>query len=108
MHDLVKDISSLTLIKESILKSISNIIEDSICHYILEAISLDEDVIIIDFGFGLLNINISSDELEYKFIPSKKLEKKILKSINTNNSPLVSSIEKKLNKRIINTYKELL
>ena len=108
MHDLIKDLNSLTLIKESILRSLSNIIEDSICQYILEAIELDEDIVKIDFGFGILSINISSDELEYKFVSSKKLEKKLIRSINTNTSPLVSNIEKKLNQRIINTYKELL
>ena len=108
MHDLVKDISTLTLIKESILRSISNIVEDSVCQYTLEAIQLDEDVLSIDLGFGVLKINVSSEELEYKFVPSRKLEKKLIKSINTNTSPLVSNIEKKLNQRIINTYKELL
>lgn len=108
MHDLIKNLNSLTLIKESILRSLSSIIEDSICQYTLEAIELDEDIVKIDFGFGILSINISSDELEYKFIPSKKLEKKLIKSINTNTSPLVLNIEKKLNQRIINTYKELL
>ena len=108
MYDILKDIHSLTQIKEVVLKSISSIIEDSVCHYILESIYLEEDVIEIDFGFGILSINASSDELEYKFVPSKRLEKKLLKAINTNTSPLVSNIEKKLNQKIINTYKELL
>lgn len=107
-YDLIDNLGSLTLIKSSILNKQVEISENCICDYILEAIENDEDIISIDIGIGMLSINISDDEISYKFIPNKKLEKKILKTIETEESPLITQIEKKLNQRILNTYKELL
>ena len=107
-YNLVDNLGSLTLIKSSILNKQVEISENCICDYILEAIENDEDIVSIDIGIGMLYINISADEISYKFIPNKKLEKKIVKTIETRESPLVTQIENKLNQRILNTYKELL
>ena len=107
-YDLIDNLGSLTLIKSSILNKQVEISENCICDYILEAIENDEDIITINIGIGILSINISNDEISYKFVPNKKLEKKLLKTIETEESPLVEQIEKKLNQRILNTYKELL
>lgn len=107
-YDLIDNLGSLTLIKSSILNKQVEISENCICDYILEAIENDEDIVSIDIGIGMLSINISDDEISYKFIPNRKLEKKILKTIETEESPLITQIEKKLNQRILNTYKELL
>lgn len=107
-YDLIDNLGSLTLIKSSILNKQVEISENCICDYILEAIENDEDIITINIGIGILSINISDDEISYKFVPNKKLEKKLLKTIETEESPLVEQVEKKLNQRILNTYKELL
>lgn len=107
-YDLIDNLGSLTLIKSSILNKQVEISENCICDYILEAVENDEDIITINIGIGILSINISDDEISYKFVPNKKLEKKLLKTIETEESPLVTQIEKKLNQRILNTYKELL
>ena len=107
-HNLMDNLGSLTLIKSSILTKLVDVSENCICDYILNTIEEDEDITSINIGIGNIYINISDDELNYKFIPNKKLEKKILKTIDTGESPLVMSIEDKLNQRILNTYKELL
>ncbi len=108
MYDLIKDLNTLTLIKSSILSRLENISENCICDYVLESTLKDDDIVPIDLGIGVLYINILDNEISYKFIPSKKLEKKLLKSRETGESQLVLDIEDKLNQRIFNTYKELL
>ena len=108
MYDLVKNLNTLTLIKSSILHKLVTISENCICDYTLESVENDEDIVTIDIGIGIIYINILDSELSYKFVPSKKLEKKIIKTIETGDSPLIQDIEDKLNQRIFNTYKELL
>lgn len=108
IYDLIQNLCSLTQIKYSVFNKLVQISESCICDHILSSIESDEDIIALDIGIGNIYFNIINDEIEYKFIPSKKLEKKILKTIETNESPLVTELENKLNKKIINTYKELL
>lgn len=107
-YNLIKNISSITLIKSSILNKLVEISESCICDYALNTVEEDEDVFSIDIGIGTIYINILDNELQYKFVPDKKLEKKLIRTLDTKESPLVIEAENKLNQRIINTYKELL
>ena len=107
-YDLLKNVSALTLIKPSILNSIINVTEDCISDYALDIYESDNDIMEIDIGIGTLYINIVEDELTYKFVPSKRLEKKIINTVNSGESYLAIDIESKLNSKLFNTYKELL
>lgn len=107
-YNLTQNLESLTQIKSPVISKLIRISESCICDYILQAIENDEDIISVYIGLGTLEINISEDEIYYKFIPNKKFEKKILKTLETEESPLVQEIEAKLNKKILDTYKELL
>lgn len=107
-YDLIKNLGILTLIKHSILKKMVEISENCICDSVLDAVQSEEDIISINIGIGTLFINIVDYEISYKFEPSQRLEKKLIKSIDTGESPLVQNAETKLNKKIVNTYKELL
>lgn len=107
-HDLLRNLEDLTQIRSSIFNKLLQISENCICDYILQTIDRDEDILSIYIGIGVIHINITESELEYKFIPNKKLEKKLLKAIETDESPLVKELELKLNKKILDTYKELL
>ena len=108
VHNLTQNLESLTQIKSPVISKLIRISESCICDYILQAIENDEDIISVYIGLGTLEINISEDEIYYKFTPNKKFEKKILKTLETEESPLVQEIEAKLNKKILDTYKELL
>lgn len=108
VYDLIQNLCSLTQIRYSVFNKLLQISENCICDYTLNSIEEDEDIITINIGLGLIYINIIENEIEYKFIPNKKLEKKLLKTIENGESPLVQDIESKLNKKIIDTYKELL
>ena len=108
IYNLIDNLNKLTFIKNSILHKLVNISENCICDYVLECMLDDETVTPIDIGIGTLYVNISNNELQYKFIPNKKLEKKLIRTVNNQESPLIESIESNLNDKIVNTYKELL
>ena len=108
VHNLMQNLEDLTQVKASVLSKITRVSESCICDYVLQAMENDEDIVTVYIGLGTLEISISDDEIFYKFIPNKKFEKKILRTLETEESPLVSEIEAKLNKKILDTYKELL
>lgn len=108
VHNLMQDLENLTQINSPVFSKITRISESCICDYILQSLDNDEDIVSVYIGLGTLEINISDDEIFYKFIPNKKFEKKILRTLETEESPLVQEIEAKLNKKILDTYKELL
>ena len=102
---LLKDISSLTNIKDKIINKMSTISELCICDYINELDMIDEDVLDIDIGIGVISILIIEDEIQYSFSPSTLLEKSMIKTIETKQSPLINKLEINLENKINSTYK---
>ena len=107
-YNLIDDISSLSLIKPSILNKLVDISQSCLCDYVDNMSILEDSLVEVDIGIGTLNIFIEEDVIKYQFKPSKKLEKNLVQTVVDGNSPLTYKIEKKLNKNILNTYKELL
>lgn len=107
-YNLIDDISSLSLIKPSILNKLIDISQSCLCDYVDNMSILEDSLVEVDIGIGTLNIFIEEDVIKYQFKPSKKLEKNLVQTVVDGNSPLMYKIEKKLNKKILNTYKELL
>lgn len=107
-YNLIDDISSLSLIKPSILNKLIDISQSCLCDYVDNMSILEDSLVEVDIGIGTLNIFIEEDLIKYQFKPSKKLEKNLVQTVVDGNSPLMYKIEKKLNKKILNTYKELL
>lgn len=107
-YNLIDDISSLSLIKPSILNKLVDISQSCLCDYVDNMSILEDSLVEVDIGIGTLNIFIEEDLIKYQFKPSKKLEKNLVQTVVDGNSPLKYKIEKKLNKKILNTYKELL
>lgn len=104
---LLKDISPLTNIKDKIINKMSNISELCICDYINELDMIDEDVLNIDIGIGIISMLIVDDEIQYSFSPSESLEKMIIKTIEDKESPLVNKLEVNLENKINSTYKDI-
>ena len=107
-YNLIDDLSSLSLIKPSILNKLVDISQTCLCDYVDNLSILEESSIEIDIGIGTLNISVEDDSIKYQFKPSKKLEKNLVQTVVNGDNPLIYKIEKKLNKKILNTYKELL
>lgn len=105
MSTLTKDISTITTIPESAIINLTDVAINCISY---EASTLlNQDIAVIDIGIGELRVKRDGDELQYKFIPSNKLDSSIRSSIN-GDVKLIRQCEDALVGRILNTYKNLL
>lgn len=108
MKNLLKDISVLTDVSENTLKKFIPIITYCISHAVYESVCEKQDVVDIDLETGQLKIKIDSDGIKYRFVPSKDLEKLILQTVTTRNSPILNKLENNLQNKIDRSFKELL
>lgn len=106
-RNLITDLSALSLIRMSILDKLIELSELCICDYIIESKIKDTDFIEINIGIGKLSILRSDESIEYRFIPSNKLEKLIIANIDSNKSLLTEKSEVGLENKLLTTYKEL-
>ena len=108
MVNLIKDVSVLTDVSENTLNKFVPLCQYCIGHAIHEAECIRSDIAEIELGFGELHIKFDEDCVRYRFIPSKELEKTIVKTLTTHNSPIILKLESNLQEKIDRTYKELL
>lgn len=106
-HKLLYDIANIYSIKFSLLNKLSDLAETCICDYLLEAKLQDNELVEINIGFGKIMILITSNSIEYQFVPGTRLEKALIKTLTTGKSPLEQELETGLEKKLISTYKEL-
>lgn len=108
MSNLVEDISKLTTIPDGVLNKLVKkalyCISDEIEESILEQKRFAE----IDIGIGTIYLELNSENVRYKFIPSKELEVAVKDTIVNKRNLLQDTLEMTLVTRITNTYKELL
>ena len=69
---------------------------------------MSQDTTIIDIGIGQLCVQVVDNGIQYKFIPSAKLEKYMIDTILNKKNPLVNTIESTLVNRIVRAYKDML
>lgn len=105
--DSIKDLSTLTSLPYSSLTKVCKVLEDIICHAIIECARDFNSSVDIDIGIGILNIHHVDDTIEYHFTPSQTLEDKVIEAVVENKDFLVTSIEESLTNKIINSYKDL-
>ena len=104
MIDILKDLEDLTTIPKEKL----NKLVDKVNWIIVDALDESSDKVIdLDIGIGTLQL-VNDKNLIYRFIPSKDLEKAIVKYFETGVNPLQNNLEKTLAERIINVYKEII
>lgn len=107
MHELSKDVSTITTIPKVTLDSISESAIICMCHDILEDKLSGSDISELDIGIGILYIKLE-DSIRFKFIPNSKFESIIKTTLTDNISPLISKAENILKTKVIKTYKDLL
>lgn len=103
---LIKDLSSITNIPESLLNKL--VLKSNACigYAVKENMYEGEENTLIDIGIGQLAISVSDDQIRYKFIPSRALESSIIKYID-NESELEELVADNLKQKILSVYKEL-
>lgn len=105
--DLLDDVSSLTTVQRISLDRLVNQANKCICHDIQELLLTKNNCACINIGLGNLFIDISNDEIKYRFEPSSKLENYVLNTVLTKESPVIDEIEKSLINKVNTVYKEL-
>ena len=107
MVNIVKDVADLTTIPEDDLQKLIHKATWCICEAVEENNLKDEAITTVDIGIGTLTIVNEEDIISYNFVPSKKLERSLIKTIVEEKNPLKIILEKTLCSRIINTYKDI-
>lgn len=108
MYNLIEDLSNLTTIPTSALTKLSDKAVFCICNDIEESILREERIADIDVGIGTLQVLVDSNDLKYRFIPSKTLEANMKNTVINKKNPLTTTVEESLVRRILNTYKNYL
>lgn len=106
--EIIKDLNSLTSIPEKILEKLSDNILFLILQDLEETLTKKENICEINLNLGTLIISIEEEELKFKFIPSKKLEKEILKTLELNENSMTQILTNNMVNALEKTYKELL
>ena len=108
MYNVIEDLSRLTSVNQSTLEKMVQKSIYSICDCVENTMmSLEENVTVLDIGIGTLSILVEGDEIQYKFIPSKKLESCLISTCIDGKSPLVDIIDKSIKAKINIAYKDL-
>lgn len=106
--NVLNDLATLTTIPQATLVKLMDKMGWCICNLVEESSLNSDSITEIDLGIGKLILNIENNEIEYKFIPSTKLESNIIKTIKEKKNPLLNKLETSLADRIINTYKDMI
>ena len=106
--EIIKDLADLTSVSEKIFEKLSNNIMFLILQNLEETINKNEKICEFDLTLGKLLISLEDDELKFKFIPSKKLEKEIIKTIEEGQNSMEKILISNMISTLEKTYKELL
>ena len=106
MRDGLKDLSTITTIPYHTLQKLFEKFSWVICDSVQESCMNKQDYASIDIGIGTIDIAVVNDSVQYRFIPSSKLEESVKDTIINKHNPLVSNVEEALVKRVVNAYKD--
>lgn len=108
MHSLVEDLSLLTTIPPINLDKLVNKSIWCICDCVEESKINNNNVTDIDIGMGTLSICVENNNVQYRFVPSKKLENSIKNTIINGHNPLIEEAEEKLTKKMLEIHKSFI
>ena len=107
MINLLQDLSTITDIPKLSLEKLANEQALLLSHAIYEALIAKENTASADLGYGKLFIRYENNEIKYKFVPSKKFDELIRKTISNKVSPLTQSLETAISETVNKIYTEL-
>ena len=103
--NIIKDLSTLTKINESVFNKLKTKIDWCICDTVDKSIKNGDTQADINLGIGVLRLDWTTDRLRYSFFPSKNLENSLVKTIEEERNDLVLNIENSLVSKLTNVYK---
>lgn len=102
---LKNDLSTLSTINTYTLTRLINQINWCITDAVCKSVYEKDSEAVIDIGIGTLTIRFDSDQIRYKFVPSKQLEDAIVEAVVNEQNQLVDALKYSLVEKITNTYK---
>ena len=108
MEFLINDLAILTTIPVNSLQKLKEKELYIICNDVEESLLQNKRITEINIGWGTLIIEVEENSINYKFVPSSKLEKNLISTIINKKNPLTNAIEDALANRIVKTYKDML
>ena len=105
--DILDDICTITTIPTASMNKLFNKIEWCICNSVEESKLSGDNITELDIGIGTLIISIIDNSIQYKFIPSNKLEKGLIDTVIYGKNPLVVNLEDTFANRIVKTFKDM-
>ena len=106
MYNLIDDLQVFTAIPKTQLNSLATKSILDIAHCIKESVDSNSDCN-INIGIGNLVVEVSNDEMAFKFIPSDELQECVLSSLRNDKSDLQFVIERSCSEKMLKVYKEL-
>ena len=106
MQSLIEDLSVLTTIPTINLNQLAKKSNFCICNCVAESKLQNESLTSIDIGIGELQIFVENDNIKYKFIPSKALEKGVKSTVLEGKNILTNELENALSSKIMNAHKD--
>lgn len=107
MTDIVTDICTMSRIPKATINKLVDMASSIISNDVLESVNSANQYTDFDIGVGKLIIFADDSKVEYRFIPSKDLERKIISCIKDNKNVLIDELEESLVEKLLATYKEL-
>lgn len=108
MESLINDLATITTIPPNSLQRLKEKEIYIICNDVEESTLQNKNITEINIGIGTLIIEVKDNSINYKFIPSSKLEKNLISTIINKKNPLTYAMEESLANRIVKTYKDML
>ena len=108
MNNLINDLTLLTGVSKNALDELTDKANLAIAHCVFETLREGNPLTSIDIGVGTLYIKLEDENIKYRFVPNKNLEALVSQAATSKSSPLSNRAEMILNKRIQQTYKDLL
>lgn len=106
--ELTNDLSQLTSIPQKVLKKLCELSIYCINEEVFESLNDGEPVVEVDIGIGDLLIQLSDNELKFKFIPSDMLKQEVINTIQQHENSMIVKLNYNLVDTITKTYKELI
>lgn len=108
MESLINDLATITTIPVNSLQKLKEKEIYIICNDVEESTLQNDNITEINIGIGNLIIEVKDNFINYKFVPSSKLEKNLISTIVNKKNPLTNIFEETLVNRIVKTYKDIL
>lgn len=106
-EDILAQVTEITTIPQHSLQRLATVTNYCICNSVYESKLSCEPITSMNIGIGILQVENTGKSLNYKFIPSQQLEKSLVKTITTDENPLITKLETTFTQRIVKTYKDM-